>query len=108
MTFGGLKETSESMENNEAKTENTEKKRNQILEIPDEYKDDFDKKIETSEIKSNRRILKKRIHQRGEKKPDGLKKSKVFFQKKRKITLKKKMSQKRAKSRINTAHLLIH
>ena len=31
------------MENNEAKTENTEKKRNQILEIPDEYKDDFDK-----------------------------------------------------------------
>ena len=46
MTFGGFKETSESMENNEAKTENTEKKRNQILEIPDEYKDDFDKKIE--------------------------------------------------------------
>ena len=37
MTFGGFKETSESMENNEAKTENTEKKRNQILEIPDEY-----------------------------------------------------------------------
>lgn len=25
MTFGGFKETSESMENNEAKTENTEK-----------------------------------------------------------------------------------
>ena len=108
MTFGGFKETSESMENNEAKTENTEKKRNQILEIPDEYKDDFDKKIETSENKEQQTDTEKRIHQRGEKKPDGLKKSKVFFQKKRKITLKKKMSQKRAKSRINTAHLLIH
>ena len=95
MTFGGFKETSESMENNEAKTENTEKKRNQILEIPDEYKDDFDKKIETSENKEQQTDTEKKDT------PEG-------GEKKRKITLKKKMSQKRAKSRINTAHLLIH
>ena len=117
MTFGGFKETSESMENNEAKTENTEKKRNQILEIPDEYKDDFDKKIETSENKEQQTDTEKKDTPEGGEKTGWFEKNgktykmspgKVFFQKKRKITLKKKMSQKRAKSRINTAHLLIH
>lgn len=108
MTFGGFKETSESMENNEAKTENTEKKRNQILEIPDEYKDDFDKKIETSENKEQQTDTEKKDTPEGGEKTGWFEKIKGFFQKKRKITLKKKMSQKRAKSRINTAHLLIH
>ena len=108
MTFGGFKETSESMENNEAKTENTEKKRNQILEIPDEYKDDFDKKIETSENKEQQTDTEKKDTPEGGEKTGWFEKIKGFFSKEKEKTLKKKMSQKRAKSRINTAHLLIH
>ena len=81
MTFGGFKETSESMENNEAKTENTEKKRNQILEIPDEYKDDFDKKIETSENKEQQTDTEKKDTPEGGEKTGWFEKIKGFFSK---------------------------
>lgn len=53
MVIGNFKETSE---NDEAKenVENTEKPRNQILETPDRYDDDFDSKLDDNEVKENR------------------------------------------------------
>ena len=89
MTFGGLKETSESMENNEAKTENTEKKRNQILEIPDEYKDDFDKKIETSENKEQQTDTEKKDTPEGGEKTGWFEKIKGFFSKEKENNIEK-------------------
>lgn len=54
MSLGNFKETSETnetVEANEAKdaTDNTEKNRNQILDTPDKYDDDFDKKLDDCE-----------------------------------------------------------
>lgn len=52
MAFGGFKETNETNENTdsrEASTENSEKRRNQILEVPEDYNDDFDSKIDEKE-----------------------------------------------------------
>lgn len=52
MAFGGFKETSETEETNENKEsslDNTDKRRNQILEIPDDYDDDFDSKLDSNE-----------------------------------------------------------
>lgn len=52
MAFGGFKETNESNEvneNNESSLDNTEKPRNQILETPDDYDDDFDSKLDSNE-----------------------------------------------------------
>lgn len=89
MTFGGFKETSESMENNEAKTENTEKKRNQILEIPDEYKDDFDKKIETSENKEQQTDIEKKDTPEGGEKTGWFEKIKGFFSKEKENNIEK-------------------
>ena len=89
MTFGGFKETSESMENNEAKTENTEKKRNQILEIPDEYKDDFDKKIETSENKEQQTDTEKKDTPEGGEKTGWFEKIKGFFSKEKENNIEK-------------------
>lgn len=54
MSLGSFKETSESSEateTNEAKdaTDDTEKSRSQILDTPDKYDDDFDKKLDDCE-----------------------------------------------------------
>lgn len=52
MAFGGFKETSETEETNENKEsslDNTDKRRNQILETPDDYDDDFDSKLDSNE-----------------------------------------------------------
>ena len=97
MTFGGFKETSESMENNEAKTENTEKKRNQILEIPDEYKDDFDKKIETSENKEQQTDTEKKDTPEGGEKTGWFEKIKGFFSKEKENNIEKDMSPEEVK-----------
>lgn len=47
--FGGFKETKESNETKENDLDKVDKRRNQIIEIPDEYKDDFDSKIDANE-----------------------------------------------------------
>ena len=52
MAFGGFKEIYETKENTDNKVssiENSEKKRNQILEVPEDYDDDFDSKIDSNE-----------------------------------------------------------
>lgn len=52
MAFGGFRETNETNENvdnREATTENSEKRRNQILEVPEDYNDDFESKIDEKE-----------------------------------------------------------
>lgn len=51
MSLGNFKETNESSEVNEARenTDNTEKPRNQILETPESYDDDFDSKLDSKE-----------------------------------------------------------
>lgn len=50
MAFGGFKETNETNEENidnrETSTENSEKRRNQILEVPEDYNDGFESKID--------------------------------------------------------------
>lgn len=56
MIFGGFKETNETNENTdnrEASTEDSEKKRNQILEVPEDYRDDFESKIDEKEDSDN-------------------------------------------------------
>lgn len=54
MAIGKFDETNENNETNEAKenTDNTEKSRNQILETPEDYDDDFDKKLDQNESKN--------------------------------------------------------
>ena len=57
MAFGGFKETNETNENTDNKDssiENSEKRRNQILEVPEDYDDDFDSKIDKNEDKSEK------------------------------------------------------
>lgn len=49
MAFGGFKETNENIDNKEASTENCEKRQNQILEVPEDYNDNFDSKIDKNE-----------------------------------------------------------
>lgn len=51
MAIGNFKETNESNEVNEVRenTDNTEKPRNQILEKPESYEDDFDNKLDNNE-----------------------------------------------------------
>ena len=51
MSLGNFKETNEASEVNEARenTDNTEKPKNQILETPESYDDDFDSKLDTNE-----------------------------------------------------------
>lgn len=51
MAIGNFKETNESNEVNEVRenTDNTEKPRNQILEKPESYDDDFDSKLDNNE-----------------------------------------------------------
>lgn len=51
MAFNGFKETSETNENRENSIENNEKRRNQILELPEDYEDDFDSKLDEAETK---------------------------------------------------------
>lgn len=55
MAFGNFRETSENTETNEARetTDNTEKSRNQILETPENYDDDFDNKLDSNEANEN-------------------------------------------------------
>ncbi len=45
MGFHGFRERTENNDNKESKMENSEKRQNQILEIPKEYKDDFESKV---------------------------------------------------------------
>ena len=45
MGFHGFREKMENKENKESEMENSEKRRNQILEIPKEYKDNFESKV---------------------------------------------------------------
>lgn len=54
MAIGKFDETNENNETNEVKenTDNTEKPRNQILETPEHYDDDFDKKLDQNESKN--------------------------------------------------------
>lgn len=57
MSIGKFDETNES--NNEAseakeQTENIDKPRNQILETPDSYKDNFNKKLDTNDAEKNK------------------------------------------------------
>lgn len=55
MSIGNFVETNESKnEVNETK-DNTEKPRNQILETPDSYKDDFESKLDSKEAKETER-----------------------------------------------------
>ncbi len=51
MSIGNFKETNETSEVNETRenTDNTEKPRNQILETPESYEDDFDSKLDNNE-----------------------------------------------------------
>ena len=51
MAIGKFDETSEKNETNETKeaTDNNEKRRNQILDTPEDYDDDFDKKLDETE-----------------------------------------------------------
>lgn len=55
MSIGNFKETNENDESKEAQEtpDNTEKPRNQILETPDDYADDFDSKLDDNESKEN-------------------------------------------------------
>ena len=75
-------------------TENTEKKRNQILEIPDEYKDDFDKKIETSENKEQQTDTEKKDTPEGGEKTGWFEKIKGFFSKEKENNIEKVSSYK--------------
>lgn len=52
MSMGNFKETSENTETNETKESSIEKPRNQILEVPKEYKDDFDSKVDNADSKN--------------------------------------------------------
>lgn len=54
MSIGSFKETNESNEVNETREniDNTEKPRNQILEIPESYDDDFDSKLDSNDRKN--------------------------------------------------------
>ena len=56
MAFGNFRETNESKEANETKemTENIDKPKNQILQTPEKNEDDFEKKMEASELKENK------------------------------------------------------
>lgn len=55
MSIGNFKETSEGKE-----TENVEKPKNQILETPEKYKDDFDRKLEANEAKEDQSPIKEK------------------------------------------------
>lgn len=75
MAFGGFKETNETKENTdnkESSIENSEKKRNQILEGPEDYDDDFDSKIDSNEKKEEDNSSE------NEKKSDGNEKQGLF------------------------------
>lgn len=75
MAFGGFKETNETKENTDNKEsfiENSEKKRNQILEVPEDYDDDFDSKIDSNEKKEEDNSSE------NEKKSDGNEKQGLF------------------------------
>lgn len=52
MSMGKFKETNENTEANETKESSIEKPRNQILEVPKEYKDDFDSKVDNADSKN--------------------------------------------------------
>ena len=51
MAFGNFKETNE---NKESSVDNTEKPKNQLLETPKDYEDDFDKKVDTADKKEEK------------------------------------------------------
>ena len=51
MAFGSFKETNENADNRESAIENSEKRRNQILEVPEDYDDDFESKMDKYEEK---------------------------------------------------------
>ena len=75
MAFGGFKETNETKENTdnkESSIENSEKKLNQILEVPEDYDDDFDSKIDSNEKKEEDNSSE------NEKKSDGNEKQGLF------------------------------
>lgn len=55
MSIGNFDETNESKDEVNETTDNTEKPRNQILEIPDSYKDDFESKLDSKESKEAER-----------------------------------------------------
>lgn len=53
MFWNHFKDSKEGNETKESSIDNTEKTKNQILEVPEDYEDDFDKKVDNSDNKQN-------------------------------------------------------
>ncbi len=84
MAFGDFKETNETKEasdNKEASTENSEKRRNQILDVPEDYDDDFDSKLDANDKKENSDTPEKNKDSEGSEKQGLFDRIKSFFSK---------------------------
>lgn len=74
MAFNNFRETNETneLENKEASTENNEKRCNQILDVPEDYNDDFDEKMDANDAEENENT------EENEEKSDGEEKKGLF------------------------------